>query len=171
MYVVPKHTRSKIRFNSSKNCIEELVTKAIRQGGIGDELSEEALQRLAKGYTKVLRTAKLGDNVSTMRRLDVTDVQYLSEYFEELGEGMGDEIAEVLETVLASKNKNAGKIDRAKSRMILDESAEINIGGGKTLRFTDLLERDVGKLTDRYIQVMSGHMALAKELNVKSKAD
>ena len=163
----------------SSDAFDDLVEAAIRKGELGDEIkssyktldeSDKVFSRLAKGYSKVLRNAKAGGNLKTLQSIDMDDIEYLETYFEEAGEGFGREIAEIFSNLKAARNQDQGRISRAKRRLTLDENTTIN-WQGKTLSFSDVLENDIGKVTDRYIQVMSGWIGAAEQMGIKSQAD
>ncbi|WP_396328905.1 hypothetical protein [Burkholderia anthina] len=67
---------------------------------------------------------------------------------------------------------NAGKAANLKHRMGFDENHMERMADGSTFKLSDLFENDARVLTDRYLNSMGGHLALAESgLRIRSRAE
>lgn len=70
-----------------------------------------------------------------------------------------------LESIMRHINQNLGgkgKVKYAKDRLPLDMSVVQSMPDGSVLRMTDFLDNDISRLTENYVNSMSGRAALAK---------
>ncbi len=124
------------------------------------------IKRLASGYMTKFRDfeGKLGMKMGS-NDLDVDD-------FKEILRQAGvpeDELDFIAELVL-HKGKDVKGIGRAKPRMVLDEDASVDVtirngprkGEIMTLKFSDLVEKNVQNIYDTYVFQMSGAISLAQ---------
>ena len=138
-----------------------------------DDMTQELAEKIAKGYTRTLRRSASTIDQNLSHGIPLEDMDRLREL---LGDGPDvDGIIDAVEAFKARRAANAGKITHAKSRLRLDESFSAPItrldGTVETLSMTDLTHNDARRVLSRYFQVLSGHIGLAREVGIKSRAD
>lgn len=151
-----------------------LIKRAIKneQPDIDDELAE----KIALGYWNRVRKIAAGQTIADLNPRGISlDNQTLVREILEEGNLPKEEIDAALEA-LARVGKDqdvAGAPSRAKSRLLLDETTEVQLRQGDyspetpgqvdTVRFSDLLENNAERLFQHYTRQLSGYIALSEK--------
>lgn len=164
-----------------EGAVREFFFRSIKSAQ-GDEITDELARIFSKSMVRTLRRSNAGMDNNMAGGISIDDAEKLREFFIDGLKGRDLEKAEadftraqeLLAAEKASKGTDAGKIDRAKRRVRLDEGfrAEVQAKDGSLtdLKFTDMLHNDARAVGLRYIQVMAGHIGLARK-GIKSSAD
>lgn len=157
--------------------------EAIKSGQ--DDISEELASIFAKSMVRTLRRSSAGMDSQMSGGIPIDDLEELRRFFtdglegEDLTKATADfdrasEMLEAQKSAKSSRDADAGKIDRAKRRVRLNEGykdfVEGKDGQAHELKFTDLLHNDARAVGLRYTQVMAGHIGLARK-GIKSQGD
>lgn len=139
--------------------VVSLFAKAFRSSN--PDLSEVDAGELAKGFVKRIREQRY--TTSTGRHMGMTagDRETLEEILR--GElGLDNQYVESIMTSMQRRPEKADIPARARFRVDLDESAEITLADGSTLRFADLLENDAEMVVMGYTRELIGEAAMAE---------
>jgi hypothetical protein len=133
----------------------------------------DARKQLALGFSNRMLSRADGHSVPVSELLD--DEAGLVKWLREAPEyaNMSEEEVKAFATKAFRTKAKGGSgdvIDRAKKRIQIDPKAQIVTRKGKTVRVADLMNRDAFGLHQRYVQSMSGTVAMA-ENGVKSPSD
>ena len=138
-----------------------------------DDISEELAEKIARGYVHTMRHQAAGLEADLLHGIRLDDVEKLREVFKDY-DGIDDIITE-LENLKLKETGDRGTVSHSKRRIRFDETFSApmkDIDGNEfTVRFDELLENDSRKVLKRYGQVMSGHIGMAKELGITSRAE
>ena len=153
---------------------EENIVRLFREGfQQGDEsLDYEVAQKLSELYVRSVTRRSFNIDVGAAHGFDLEDTTALRDWF-------GDEADELIDALEAFNARNANpdgsKIKNLKRRAQFSENVGLDIltksGDTKFLKMSDLMENDVGKVVDLYLRSTAGWIGLAKQANIKSKAD
>lgn len=129
-----------------------------------------ARKRLAMGFTNRMIARSNGEPFEKLSEL-LEDPESLVKWLREdptFATSSEEEIKEMVSKALNTRsNTKSGVIDRAKRRISIDPSATYT-KNGRVHRVADLMNRDALGLQQSYIHEMTGHIALAKRLDIKS---
>lgn len=136
-----------------------------------DDMPEELAARVAAAYTRRISRSAAGMDEGVANGIPLDDLAALKEFFD--GDQDLDEIVNLIEGFNAQRKEAAsgGDFQFAKRRTVIDEGYEMVMPDGSTLALRDLVENDARRVLGRYSQVMSGHLGLAQEAGIKSRAD
>lgn len=150
--------------------LERLFREAFQRAD--PEMPIDIARKLAKGYVKSVTRQQFNLDVNLVHGIPTDDFDALRHWFDE---DEAQEIIEALEAFKARQATSEGKIKNLKQRAVFDENVALPMltknGDTKLLRISDLMENDIGKVVDRYLQVTSGWIGLAKEAGITSRAD
>lgn len=149
-----------------------LIQRAIKneQPDIADDIAE----KIAMGYWNRVRKIAAGQTLADLnpRGISLDNRTLVREILEE-GNLPKDEIEHVMLGLERLGKDDAGATSRAKSRLLLDETTEVQLKQGDyspekpgqvdTVRFSDLLENNAERLFHSYTRQLSGHIALAEK--------
>lgn len=148
--------------------VKAIIKTALVKGGMDDALAERVSKAYAKG--SVDRATSGAEANGKLRGLAEDDIERLRYYLPEDDPSLVDEVIAHLKTFREGRNKDGGRIDRAKYRLTMDELAEVKING-KTYSMADLLEDDAWQLFDRYSRGLTGWIGLADRANIRSESE
>jgi hypothetical protein len=138
-----------------------------------EELGEDLAGKIAKGYVHTMRHKAAGLEADLLNGIRLDDVEKLREVFADY-DGI-DEIIGELENLKLKEQGERGTVSHGKRRIQFDETFSAPMrdfeGNEFNVRFDELLENDARKVLKRYGQVMSGHIGMAKEMGIRSRAE
>lgn len=151
--------------------VKNLLKQAMVAKGMPDDLAERVSKAYRDGALKRITADKdTRAKMGAMKGLADDDVERLRYYLPEDDANLVDDVIAHLKTFRSERNKDAGRIDRAKRRIDMDETAEIDVDGVR-VKVTDLFEDDAWQLFDRYTRTLGGWVGLAKRADIRSEAD
>lgn len=133
-----------------------------------EDIPKEIAERIARGMVRTVTKNAAGMDLNIANGFSLDDIGRLREILEPED---ADEVIAMIQRMKASDASDAGRVSRAKRRVRLDETYSVPIADKGTLRLADLIETDARRVLMRYSRVMAGHIGLAKEANIRSKAD
>ena len=132
-----------------------------------------ARKRLALGFSNRMINKSDGENISSLSEL-MEDPDSLVKWIREDPEFRKmaeDDVKKFVDKALSTRNKGKSNVvDRAKRRISIDPSAQIT-KGGRVHRVADLMNRDAMGLQQSYAHEMTGNIAFANKLGIKSPGD
>ena len=144
------------------------------------ELDDVKLNKIARGYTKVIQKVDADINqVSVYHGMDIEGSEdVIRQIMREADIPEGD-IEDILTDLISNAQASqvakpkTGVISTAKRRLNLDESARLKIRNIENNQmedagFADILDDNVEALWERYNRVTSGHAAIAEATGLKS---
>ncbi|WP_295842526.1 hypothetical protein [uncultured Xanthomonas sp.] len=158
--------------------IDGLLKPAMRKAweaaaDAGDEIDDELLSSVAKAYLKRAQANFEGDGMDLlMRPLDADSVEEIGRMLSEAG--VSPVRSQELLGKLEQKAYNAGKLDRAKRRIDIDETftASLRNEAGEDVQVSvaDLFDNDVDSVMTRYMREITGWSALSSKAGIKNRA-
>lgn len=139
-------------------------------------LSDEIVDKMAKGYWQTIRKAGYGIEDGITRNLQLGDREGFKQAFAEAAEKTGklgddeldaayDALSGVMDSAAASPGQSSKGVGYLKKRTLMDYSFKATVrtrnGGTRELSIYDLFEDDAEFLTRRYARSMSGRVAFA----------
>ena len=147
--------------------VRQIIKKALVSGGMEDELAN----RVAKAYAEGSVDRAISPNKrGALRGLAEDDIERLRYYLPEDDPELVDDVISHLKVFREGRNKDGGRIARAKFRLEMDELAEMEING-KVYRIGDLFEDDAWQLYERYTRSLAGWIGLGDRANVRSESE
>lgn len=145
-----------------------ILRNALTGAGMDEALAARVSRAYAEGSVdRAISPQRLR---GSMRGLADDDIERLRYYLPDDDPSLVDDVIASLKNFREQRNKDGGRIDRAKFRLEMDELSETEING-KIYRVTDLFEDDAFQLYDRYTRTLSGWIGLAERANVRSDAE
>ena len=134
--------------------------EALRSMPWAEGLDPARLDTIARGYVSGIakRAMNLDDNG---RALAGRDLERLHSVLMEDAGLSHDEARSVVDTMHQSTEDPSRGTARLKDRVDLDTSARVTLPDGRSLSLSDLVSKDVGFITERYVDQMAGRIALA----------
>lgn len=132
----------------------------------------QARKDLASGFTNRMINRADGTRASVSELLEDPDslVKWIKEDPAHAGKSEED-LKRIVTKALTYKSKQKGDVvNRAKRRISIDPSAEF-VKGGRTHRVADLMNRDAMGLQQSYTHEMTGNIAFANRLGIKSPSE
>jgi hypothetical protein len=169
----------KYRTKYGNKAMESWYARAI--DAANDDISPELSAKIAKAYVHTMNRKVAGIETDLLHGVRLDDIDKLREVFD--GYPDLDELVSELEHMKLQADAKKGTVTHGKRRIKFDETFEAPIrvreseggvdaeGGEEILKFHMLYENDARKVLQRYSQSMSGHIAMAKELGIKSRQD
>jgi len=152
----------------------KLISKAMLSAS--EELTEEATDKIAKGYYRKLFNVDAGTEAQFGRMFDTDNEDYLRGLLKEESGLDESEIENILfKAINQDKGKPTGVISRAKRRLEVNEGFKMRLKNQETLEmddvgFEDMLEHNAERLIGTYLHQTTGWLGLAAK-GIKSKAD
>lgn len=138
-----------------------------------EDITPELADKLGRAYVHTMNRKIAGIENDLLHGVRLDDVEKLREMFE--GYDGLDELLGELENLKTLENTGRGTVSFGKRRMQFDESTSAPIkaadGTEEMLNFHQMFENDARKVLKRYSHAMSGHIGMARELGIKSRAD
>lgn len=147
--------------------VQNIIRNALRGAGMDDELAGRVSKAYAEGS---IDRAISPQSKGPLRGLADDDIERLRYYLPEDDPALVDDVISHLKNFRSSRNKEAGRIDRAKFRLDMDETAEIDIDG-TVYSIADLFEDDAWQLFERYSRNLSGWIALSERIGIRSDTE
>jgi len=149
------------------------LRKAWEASGKALEIDDELLDAVGKAWLKRAQAHFEGDGMELLvRPLDADSVSEIARMLDEVG--VTPERAKTLLAKLQRNADEAGKLDRAKRRIDLDENFTTvlrnDAGEDVTVAVSDLLENDVDAVMNRYLREITGWSALSTKANIKTRS-
>lgn len=158
--------------------IDGLIKPALRKAwqakaAEGDEIDDEVLGAVAKAILKRAQANFEGDGMDLLvRPLDADSVEEIGRMLEEAG--VSPARSQELLGKLERKAHEAGKIDRAKRRIDLDETFTATLrneaGEDVEVSMADLFDNDVESVMTRYLREITGWAALSSKAGIKNRS-
>jgi len=158
--------------------IDGLLKPAMRKAweaaaDAGEEIDDELLSSVAKAYLKRAQANFEGDGMDLlMRPLDADSVEEIGRMLTEAG--VSPVRSQELLGKLEQKAYNAGKLDRAKRRIDIDETFATTLrneaGEDVQVSVADLFDNDVDSVMTRYMREITGWSALSSKAGIKNRA-
>jgi len=145
-----------------------LVARSFRDAH--PDMSEETATILGRAYWRQMTRVSVGMDQGIMHGIRTDDVEFLKGLLRDSGD-LDDEAVNAVVASVQQATETANRASRAKRRADIDENTQIRMANGETVRIAELFERNAEKLVTAYSRVMSGHAALAREVNVRSLTD
>jgi len=150
------------------------VQNMLDQGKTADDVDEKVLSAVAKAMLNRGQKNLEGDfDALRVRSLGPDDVTEMRSMLDESGVAKAD-----IDTFLGKfegETDEAGKINRAKSRIDIDENFEALVknasGDDVKVRVSDLFESDVDSVMSRYLREMTGWSAMSSKLGIRNRAE
>ena len=174
-YIPRVHNRYRISYLNQRygqNQMTQLIEGAIKKNQ--PDIDQNLLRKLALGYWKNINKMTHTTN-HAMSPLNLDNKEMVRELLEDADLDPED-IDSLMRTLQHNdKNKKGGKVKQAKRRVDLDENFSMTLksadGKEETVSFKDMLENNAERLFSGYSRSISGHIAMAKKMGVKSKSD
>lgn len=137
------------------------------------DIDDELLSAVAKAYLKRAQANFEGDGMDLLvRPLDADSVEEIGRMLEEAG--VSPVRSQELLGKLEQKAYNAGKLDRAKRRIDLDETFTATLrneaGEDVDVSMADLFDNDVESVMTRYLREITGWAALSSKAGIKNRS-
>lgn len=149
----------------------DLIAGAIRRAQ--SDLDSDMVMKIARGYwSKIYKMANNHDT-EFAHPISRESADFVRELLEEAGVH-GDELEGMVESFLRTKPRE-GRVKYAKFRTGMDESFSMKLkdpaGRMVDVGIAELFENDAEKLFSHYARTVSGHIAVADKLGIRSKAE
>jgi len=147
--------------------VRAFLKKAIIRGHTDSEgftdLPDQVAESMADAVFKRFNAKGHGMDVDFNRGLSSKDLDEVKRTLDASGleDARKNDILEYLRG--QEEASDAGQVKFAKARINMDESTELTLSNGRTLRMGDLTEEDGSFLLQKYVRTMSGHVAFAKK--------
>lgn len=158
--------------------IDGLLKPAMRKAweataDAGEEIDDELLSSVAKAYLKRAQANFEGDGMDLLvRPLDADSVEEIGRMLTEAG--VSPVRSQELLGKLERKAHEAGKLDRAKRRIDIDETFATTLRNeaGEDVRVSvaDLFDNDVESVMTRYLREITGWAALSSKAGIKNRS-
>ena len=151
--------------------IRESIVSAV------DDIPEELAEKIARGYVRTIVRNAADMDQAMIHGLPFDDLDRLREVLAPAGndDGLIDAIVDLTNSWREARNADGGKVRFAKQRTDLDDTYSTvtrRVDGTEgSLGIRDFLINDQRILMARYTKTMSGHIGMAREANIKSKAE
>lgn len=156
--------------------IDGLIKPAMRRawavaGDQATEIDDEILSAVARSYLKRAQANFEGDGAGLLQRpLDSDAVEEIGNMLAEAG--VSPTRSQELLQALQRQGDNEGRLDRAKSRIDLDESYSTTLrneaGESVEVSMADLFDNDVDSVMARYLREIAGWSALSSRAGIKN---
>ena len=137
-----------------------------------DDIPEAIADKIARNYVRVMTNKTNGIQTDLLHGIRLDDTAKLREIFHD--DPNIDELIGEIESLKLKETGERGTVEFSKRRIRFDEMFEAPVtkfdGTSVMLKFDELLENDARKVLKRYGQIMSGHIGMAQELGIKSRA-
>lgn len=120
------------------------------------DLDEKVIDKVVKGFTESVRGLNTWSARAKAAMLSGTDADDLAEMLRAWGLPDAD-VEQVLYRV-SPRDPEAGKVNRAKHRLRLDENAQVTAPDGSVVTLQQLLESDADAIMESYTREMFGAM-------------
>jgi len=159
-----------------KTVLQGLIKPALRKAWEARDavsIDDEMLDAVATAYIKRAQKHAEGDTLSQLHTpLNQDDVAELGKMLNEAG--VPESRSRDLLTRYERNAREAGKLDRAKKRVDLDENFTARLvnerGEEVTVKASDLFDNDVESVLSRYMREITGWAALSNKANIKNRA-
>lgn len=137
----------------------DVVNNLIRQGILAKtpDIDEKLLEKIVKGFSEEIRTLDRVTSRAKSAMIDGENADALAEMLR--GWGMPEQDIEQVLYRVSPRDENAGKINRAKHRLLLDETVSAEAPDGTMINLQQLLEDDIDALFSTYLREMVGASA------------
>lgn len=161
--------------------VELLIAHALRKGQ--EKLSIADAKVIAKGYYKSIRTRGAGLDEDSQFGINLQDTTRLQKYLDDakVGTEQADEIMSRIKSMQQQAARNKNKGTNAKTRLELDENTVLKAKTAvdspgvqflkRDVHFSELLNNNAEILMSKYLQAMTGRIALARHAGIKGDAD
>lgn len=145
-----------------EDVLNSLIETSIRSAT--PDIDEDLLKKITKGFTDEIRTLDQVNNRARSAMLDGQNADALADMLRRWGLPEA-EIEQILYRV-TRQDPDAGKINRGKHRLRMDETASITAPDGRQISLQQLLENDIDALVGTYIHETTGAMAASEVYRV-----
>jgi len=166
-----------------EDVIQTLLKPALRRAweasGRTLEIDDELLDAVATAYIKRAQANFVGDGMTLLHKpLNLDDLAELRQMLDEAG--VSEPRSRDLLNKFERSMEDAGKIDRGKRRLDLDEnhtavlkrySREFSYGEEVPVKVSDLFDNDVESVLSRYMREITGWSALAQKVGIRSRSE
>lgn len=147
-----------------EDSLVRLIRGAILSGS--DDLSEEAANTIARGYTRT--QLKLGDrsDLEKARLFASDDPEAIAQMIRESIPGVTDAQVEDVLSAIRPRSPDAGRSPRAMRRLALDENYQMQMPDGRWVGVADLMENNAETIFNMYTRQMTGNAAASEVYRV-----